>query len=91
MIDYLLNNVKNNNLYFIFSYDNNSALDNISLKKKIEEWTINKHIFNIELLKLNLEEIGVMVQNILGISYTPSKLASVLFKEVKAILGILNI
>ena len=81
MIDYLLNNVKNNNLYFIFSYDNNSALDNISLKKKIEEWTINKHIFNIELLKLNLEEIGVMVQNILGISYTPSKLASVLFKE----------
>lgn len=81
VVDYLLKNVKNNKLFFIFSFDKNSVIEDSLVMKKIEEWTISKYTAQKELFKLNLEEIGLLVQNILGISYTPSKLASVLFKE----------
>ncbi|NLV87765.1 MAG: diguanylate cyclase [Tissierellia bacterium] len=81
MIDYLLKNIRNNNLFFIFSYDSNLLVEESSIKKIVEEWNVKEYVYNLDLLKLNLEEIGQMVQNILGISYVPSKLASVLFKE----------
>lgn len=81
MVDYLLKNMRNNSVFFIFSYDKNSTVEDSLVNKKVEEWTLNKNINNMELLKLNLEEIGLMVQNILGISYVPNKLSSVLFKE----------
>ncbi|MCK9444218.1 MAG: diguanylate cyclase [Tissierellaceae bacterium] len=80
VIDYLFKNVKGNNLFFIFSYDK-SDKNNYLVKNQMDIWTSIHLIKHIELLKLDLEEIGQMIQNILGISYVPQNLSSVLFRE----------
>ncbi|MFA5577081.1 MAG: diguanylate cyclase [Tissierellaceae bacterium] len=80
VIDYLFKNVKGDNLFFIFSYDKSNK-NNYLVKNQIDIWTNSSLIQCIELLKLDLEEIGEMIQNILGISYVPHNLSSVLFRE----------
>lgn len=81
MIDYLLKNIKSNNMFFIFSYDKNATVDEFSINNKIEEWVVNNYLNSLELSRLTSEEVGLMVQNILGISYVPNNLAGVLYKE----------
>lgn len=81
LLEYLFNNVKSNNIFFILSYEESHGEENSLVREKIDEWIRWSFITKIFLHKLDLEEIGQMVQNILGISYIPHSLSSVLFKE----------
>jgi diguanylate cyclase (GGDEF)-like protein len=81
ILDYLIQNTISNNLFFIFSYDKNYENINPLIEEKINQWKNEDYILFMESHKLNLEEIGELVQSILGISYVPYNLASVLFKE----------
>ncbi|MBU5437475.1 AAA family ATPase [Tissierella sp. MSJ-40] len=81
LLNYLINNIKSKQVFFILSFKDESSVKNTIIKEKIVEWKLNKNVLEVSLLKLNLEEIGEMIQYILGISYRPIKFASVLLKE----------
>ncbi|MDR7857303.1 diguanylate cyclase [Tissierella sp.] len=81
LLDYLIKNIKSNNLFFILSYEVGRADKNFIIKNKCEEWVRETYFTDIDLHKLDLEEVGLMIRNILGMSYVPMELASVLFKE----------
>lgn len=81
LLDYLIKNIKGNNVFFIFSFEGNHAESYTLIEEKINEWKSNSYLMDIRLHKLGLEEIGFMVKNILGMSYIPNNFASVLYKE----------
>ena len=83
ILDYLIQNTVSNNLFFIFSYDKNFENIHPLVREKLEQWENEEYILFMKSHKLSLEEIGELVQSILGISYVPYSLASVLFKESK--------
>ena len=83
ILDYLIQNTTSNNLFFVFSYDKNDENIHPLVKEKIEQWEKEVYIQFMNSHKLNLEEIGELVKSILGISYVPYSLASVLFRESK--------
>ncbi len=82
LLDYLIKNVKSNNVFFVFSFEESGG-ETTLVEEKINEWKMDSYVIDIELHNLGLEEIGYMVKNILGISHVPHNLASVLFKESK--------
>lgn len=81
LLDYLIRNIKNKNIFFIFSFTRLKLDENIVLKEKVEHWEKSLCINKIELHRLDVEEIGLMLKSILGISYVPIKFSSVLFRE----------
>lgn len=81
LLDYLIRNIKNKNIFFIFSFNEIKLNENILLKEKIKHWKNDMSIKGIELHSLDVEEIGLMLKSILGISYIPMKFSSVLFRE----------
>ncbi|MCQ4924198.1 diguanylate cyclase [Tissierella carlieri] len=81
LLDYLIKNVKGNNVFFIFSFEGSHGEETTLVKEKINEWKTDSYVIDMELHKLGLEEIGFMVKNILGMSRIPHNLASVLYKE----------
>lgn len=81
LLDYLIKNVKGNNIFFIFSCEGIHSEAYQLVEEKVNEWNQDSYVINIELNKLGLEQIGQMIQNILGISYVNYDLASVLNKE----------
>lgn len=81
LLDYLFNNIGSSNIFFIFSYEKNNVYENINIIKKIKEWLNNLSLIDIKLHKLDLEEIGEIIKNILGMGYVPLTLSSILFRE----------
>lgn len=81
LIDFLMNNLKTKNVFFIFSFCESKDNDDNRVKNTISRWIKNKDIIDIELHNLNLEEIAEMMKNILGMRKTPINFATSLFKE----------
>lgn len=81
LLDYLIRNIKSNHLFFMLSYEISRADKDFTVRDKIKEWIREGYFTDLSLHKLDLEEVGKMVQNILGMSYVPMELASVLLKE----------
>ncbi|WP_077370046.1 diguanylate cyclase [Anaerosalibacter sp. Marseille-P3206] len=80
LINYLLQNNKNARLLLILSYNKDFLEEELS-KYLIDDWLSKDYVEQIKLSKLNLEEIGEMVKNILGMNFRPLKFSTVLLKE----------
>lgn len=81
LIDYLVNNLRNNSIIFVLSYEEFDIVEAKNIRTKINSWTSNLNALEIKLHNLDLEEIGEIVKNIIGIAYVPLELSSILFKE----------
>lgn len=82
LIDYLFSYLTKNSLFMLFSFNENCENDSYVLDK-INYWTKNK-ILNVFVHNpLNLDETGIMVKNILGISYVPKNFAKEVYNESK--------
>lgn len=81
LIDYLINNMRTSNIIFICSYDEYAAQKRKNVKLRIDSWIKQLNPLQIKLHKLDLEEIGEIIKNIIGIAYVPLDLSSVLFKQ----------
>lgn len=81
LLDYLIRKIKNKNIFFIFTFDRVGLNGNKPLKEKTENWEKDLSIKQMELHRLDVEEIGLMLKSILGISYIPIKFSSILFRE----------
>lgn len=81
LLDYLIKNVRGNNIFFVFSFEESYEEEYTFVEEKTNEWKNDGYVIDIGLHKLSLEENGKMVQNILGMSYIPYNLSSVLYRE----------
>lgn len=81
LMDYLINNLKNSNIIFVFSYDEYEIDKNNNTRLRINSWIRDLNALEIKIHKLDLEEIGEIIRNIIGISYVPLELSSVIFRE----------
>lgn len=81
LLDYLIRNVKSNNIFFILSFEEKHDNKALLVENKINDWISDSYTIYTKLHKLNLEEVGYMIQNILGMSYIPMELATAIFKE----------
>lgn len=81
LLDYLILNLKNGNIFFLFTYEENPSEESKTVKEMLNYWISNSFIEKMDLHKLDLEENGEIVKNILGISYVPLSLSSVLYSE----------
>lgn len=81
LIDYLLQSLFNSKVFIIFTYDNFE--EEIFLSYNIKKWLDKKFIEEITLENLTREDIAVLIQNILGMSFAPEKFGSVLYDASK--------
>ncbi len=81
LLDYLVNALNGSNVIFILSYDENEIETKKNIKLRIKDWEKNLNASEIRLHKLDLEEIGKIIRDIMGISYVPLDMSSTLFKE----------
>ena len=81
LLDYLIKNMKSDNIFFIFSFEEDNKSINPSVEAVMDDW-IKANLFKEnQLYKLNLQEIGEILRNILGMAYIPINFATALFKE----------
>ena len=81
LINYMLQNKKEAYLFLILSY-NSDFMEQYELANYlIDDWLLKRHIEEIKLPKLTLQEAGEMVKNILGMKFKPLKFSAALLKE----------
>lgn len=81
LLEYVFRYGRTKNTFFIFTFDKDYFDSKSQISLFMEKYISSNVIKNIELQKLTLEEIGEIIQGILGINYTPEKFAGVLYKE----------
>lgn len=82
-ISYMVKNVKNYPLLFIFSYNeelNSKCLEKIRQMKRLSK---NDEVYEIKPMRFNINETAEFIQNILGMNYTPIKFATRIMNETK--------
>ncbi|MBE6083558.1 MAG: diguanylate cyclase [Tissierellaceae bacterium] len=80
IIDYILKSPKEFSIAFILS-DSGDKISDSNVSKFLEEWRAKGYIEDIKLSKLGLQEIGELVQYILGMSFKPLNFSASLLKE----------
>lgn len=81
LIDYLLQSLYNSKVFIMFA--NNRFKEEISLSHRIKKWLNERSIRELALENLSKADVAVLTQNILGMSFTPRKFASVLYDSSK--------
>ncbi|NLB19516.1 MAG: tetratricopeptide repeat protein, partial [Clostridium sp.] len=81
LLEYLIKTLKNTNAICILTFDTDELDNKEALKKRIQKWKEDLSQLEIDLGRLDLEEIGELVKNILGMGYIHWEFSTVLFKE----------
>ena len=81
LIDYLLQALFNSKVFIIFT--NNNLDESRNLFNKSKKWKEDKLIEEIVIGNLSKEDIAILTKDILGMSFTPFKFASVLYESCK--------
>ncbi len=81
LLEYLIKPLRNSNVICILAYDTDELDHNEALSQRIQEWKEDFNQLEVDLGRLDLEETGELVKNILGMGYIHWEFSSVLFKE----------
>lgn len=81
LLNYMLQNKKDAQFVLVISYNSDSLQDGKLEYDLIHDWILRGYAEEKKLSKLSLNEVGEMVQNILGINYKPLDFSTAILKE----------
>ncbi len=82
LLNYLLNNLGSSNIFFIFAYEDKMG-ENPNLVNAIKSLLSDSSLMDMKVHSLDLNEIGEIIRDILGMGRVPINFSSTLFKETQ--------
>lgn len=82
LLNYLLDNTESPNIFFILSHEDKLNLNEIVIST-IKELLSNSILIDMKLHEFDLEEIGKIIKDILGMGTVPINFSTALYKETQ--------